>query len=348
MALCRIPNSDVPLLLGLPQLKQLGAVIDLTAVPKPTIQFTSIGSEKVTLEYGKGGHLLLDIGHNSEKRKDTKLAGETVEVFHQLKAKDYNVEAIRIMKGKLRKKVQQMAEQAKEHGRALWKELRKGAMKRGRKVLVKELYSGKDGGVVTMLAKDNDFSYGRPRDLLLGDNFLKEEDSRMVLEEIKVEKPKLITMGFNCDPWTPLSNFLDEDTRTAQQEIALAHLAFVKEICELQVLEGRHYLLENPLSSQAWKRLMEMLEHIPHYTVRMDQCMTDLKDVNDDFALKPTRFVTSSPVLASLLSVRCSGDHDHAEVQARGQKDGQNISSLLGQWTPQLGVRHFWKNSVVK
>ena len=155
VVLHRIPNSDVPLLLGLPQLKELGAVIDLTAVPKPTIQFTSIGSEKVTLEYGKGGQWLLDIGYNSEKKKETKLAGETVEVFHQLKAKDYNVETIRIMKGKVGKKVQQMAEQAKEHGRALWKELRKGSMQRARKVLVKELYSGKDGGVVTMLAKDS-------------------------------------------------------------------------------------------------------------------------------------------------------------------------------------------------
>ena len=47
VALHRLPNSDVPLLLGLPQLRELGAVIDLTAMPKPTIQFTTIGSEKV-------------------------------------------------------------------------------------------------------------------------------------------------------------------------------------------------------------------------------------------------------------------------------------------------------------
>ena len=66
--------------------------------------------------------------------------------------------------------------------------------------------------------------------------------------------------------------------------------------------------------------------------------MGDLKDVNGDYVLKPTRFVTSSPILASMLSVRCKGDHDHAEVQGRGQKNGQNMSTLLGQWTPQLGV----------
>ena len=101
VALHRLPNSDVPLLLGLPQLRELGAVIDLTATPKPTIQFTTIGSEKVEMDYGTGGHLLLNIGQGGRNKKSTRLAGETVEVFHQLKAKDFNVETIRIMKGKL-------------------------------------------------------------------------------------------------------------------------------------------------------------------------------------------------------------------------------------------------------
>lgn len=187
------------------------------------------------------------------------MAGETVEVFHQLKGKDFNVEEIRVMKGKLRKKAQKMAEEAKDHGRAMWKELREGMEKCVTRVLVKELYSGNDGGVVTALAKNNEFSFGRPRDLQLGDNFLRKEDRQEVLEEIRVEKPSLITMGFNCDPWTPLSNFLDEETRAMQQEVALAHLTFVKEVCELQVSESRHYLLENPLStrhgSACWKCL---------------------------------------------------------------------------------------------
>lgn len=97
-----------------------------------------------------------------------------------------------------------------------------------RKVLVKELYSGSDGGVVTAIAKDNNKTFGKPRDLLLADNFLKKEDRQAVLEEIRIEKPRLVTMGFNCDPWTPLSNFLDEDVRRMQQEIALGHLEFVK------------------------------------------------------------------------------------------------------------------------
>ena len=88
-------------------------MIDLTALPKPTIPFTAIGADKVAMAYGAGGHLLLDIGHGSQVKKETRLAGETVEVFHQLKARDFNVEAVRIMKSKLRKKVQKMQKSPK-------------------------------------------------------------------------------------------------------------------------------------------------------------------------------------------------------------------------------------------
>lgn len=51
------------------------------------------------------------------------------------------------------------------------------------------------------------WTLGKPRDLL-GDSFLKKEDRQAVLEEIWIEKPSLVTMGFNCDPCAPLSNFL--------------------------------------------------------------------------------------------------------------------------------------------
>ena len=33
-------------------------------------------------------------------------------------------------------------------------------------------------------------------------------------------------MDFNCDPWIPLINFLDEEVHIMQQEVALAYLAF--------------------------------------------------------------------------------------------------------------------------
>ena len=65
----------------------------------------------------------------------------------------------------------------------------------------------------------------------------------------------------------------------------------------------------------------------------MHQCQLGLKDPNGEFVMKPTRLVPSSPMIAAGMSLRCKGDHVHAEVQWRGQ----GMSSSLAEWTPQMG-----------
>lgn len=51
----------------------------------------------------------------------------------------------------------------------------------------------------------------------------------------------------------------------------------------------------------------------------MHQCQRGLKDPNGEFVMKPTHLVPSSPMIAAGMSLRCKGDHVHAEVQWRGQ-----------------------------
>ena len=119
-----------------------------------------------------------------------------------------------------------------------------------------------------------------------------------------------------------------------EQTLASRHLSFVRRVCALQVEAGRHYLLENPASSQAWKQ-MPWLEDIPHTTITMHQCQTNLKDEKGSFIMKPTRFVTSAPYLAEHLILKCSYDHPHGQVQGRGQ----GVSGSLATWTPELAQR---------
>ena len=89
-------------------------------------------------------------------------------------------------------------------------------------------------------------------------------------------------------------------------------------------------------SSQAWKR-MPWLQELPHTTITMHQCQTDLKDEKGSFILKPTSFVTSAPYLAERLILKCYNDHPHGQVQGRGQ--GQGVSQSLATWTPELAQR---------
>ena len=66
----------------------------------------------------------------------------------------------------------------------------------------------------------------------------------------------------------------------------------------------------------------------------MHQCQRGLKDPNGEFVMKPTHLVPSSPMIAAGMSLRCKGDHVHAEVQWRGH----GMSSSLAEWTPQMGI----------
>lgn len=73
-----------------------------------------------------------------------------------------------------------------------------------------------------------------------------------------------MTLGFNCDPGSPLCNFLDEETRRTMQTVAMDHLLFVKEACELRMREGWRYLIDSPLSSQ-----VKALDDVSRYAVRI-------------------------------------------------------------------------------
>lgn len=76
---------------------------------------------------------------------------------------------------------------------------------------------------------------------------------------------------------------------------------------------------------------MPWLGELPHTTITMHPCQTNLKDEKGDFILKPTRF----PHLAGHLIVNSSHDHTHRQVQGRGQ----DVSKSLATWTPELAQR---------
>ena len=330
IALHRLPQSQVPILLGLPQLKSLGAVIDLENKDGPQITFKKVGGVSIPLEYSQNGHLMLNIADWREKTNplEKPVVNNSIEMFP---AEGVQLGSERkILRRRERLKVEKMAEACKEQGKAIWKELRRHQVK-GRPNVIKEIYSGHGGGAVTIAASELGISTGKPCDLVLGDNLLNSSKQREVLEQLDKEDPYLLVVAFPCGPWSSLSNFKDLDRKEWEQSEAFKHLQFVKRLCYSQLKRGRHYLIENPLSSQAWKRMPWLLE-IPHFSVTMHQCQTDLKDHNGDYIMKPTRFVTSSPMLARVLALKCDRSHEHAAVQGRGQ----GVSASLAEWTPFL------------
>ncbi len=105
------------------------------------------------------------------------------------------------------------------------------------------------------------------------------------------------------------------------------------------VKRGRHVLIENPLSSQPWKQIMHTWCTDRCWKklswVRCDQCVLNLRDSEGRLVQKTTRFVTTAICVASALSLRCNGGHDHAPVQGRTVGE----SGRLGAWTAELAHR---------
>ena len=300
VALHRLSNSRVPISFCLPQLHALGAVFNLEG---PSVVFSKVCNKPIPLKYSKTGHLMMDISNwsKSAKRKETVIDTKHIEVFPVITA-DTTQSEKRVLRSKERKKIQRMADEAKAHGKAVWKVLR-GDQEAEDDILVKELYSGRGGGAVTLQAKAAGIPVGRPRDLI-----------------------------FPCDPWSSLSNFKNLDQKEWEKIEALKHLEFIRRVCLSQLRRGRHFLIENPLASQAWKIFVRWLCELPHHSISMHQCQFELKDHNDDYILKPTRLASSSPMMATEIAVKCKDNHTHAEVQGRGQ----GVSSSLAEWTPEM------------
>ena len=99
---------------------------------------------------------------------------------------------------------------------------------------------------------------------------------------------------------------------------ALAHLSFALELAEMQVLGGRHFLFEQPLTATSWdqKVMLDFLNRHPDlYLSTCDQCCFDLKlkDIDGEVcrSKKPTRFLTSSGRLAGELEQKCQCTGPH-------------------------------------
>ena len=75
IALHRLPRSQVPILLGLPQLKSLGAVIDLENTDGPRITFKKVGCVSIPFKYSPNGHLMLNIASWKTSIKPLKQPG---------------------------------------------------------------------------------------------------------------------------------------------------------------------------------------------------------------------------------------------------------------------------------
>ena len=117
------------------------------------------------------------------------------------------------------------------------------------------------------------------------------------------------------------ANKRDPKKFTANFKIAVLHLEFCLELCEIQERAGRYYLLEQPASATSWKH-QSMIRFLTQATgailTTCDMCRFGLKakgpDGSEILVKKMTRFLTNSPLLARELGLKCEGGHGHQRL----------------------------------
>ena len=200
------------------------------------------------------------------------------------------------------------------------------------KCLLTELYGGNVACSEEAVRRHH--NVGRPRDIIFGDDLLDHGMQNETLDSLDADNPYLTIVSFPCDPFTPISNFFPEGVKEEKKIVGFQHLIFVKRVRDNCLNRRAHMLLENPLASQAWK-FMKWLDTDDFAKALTHQCGegSELVDFLGDPVNKPTRFYTTAVCLADRLnSIRCTGDHHHAEVIDRPR----GVSASLAHWTPEL------------
>ena len=111
-------------------------------------------------------------------------------------------------------------------------------------------------------------------------------------------------------------------------------IKYAIELAELQVFQGRHFLLENPLPAESWnlEELKKLLRRLECHQAVFDQCRFQLRGPSGLLHKKPTKIVTSSEAIARRLDGRrCLKDHEHKTVIG-----GARVTWAAGLYTKEL------------
>ena len=194
-----------------------------------------------------------------------------------------------------------------------------------------ELFAGEH--VVTRLATAGGHVGGQPLEFTMVIDRSDEDTVNQVLAAMDEFDPFLVTVGFPCDPWGPLSRLNIGrgygNTVFAKRDAHWGFICLTAQVLKRQTLRGRLAIAENPWTSSAWGRSpLASLLNEGYVIVRGDQCAFGLRNwMNKILHLKPTGFmVPAGSALETELAKRCTGDHEHTAYAGDGRFSGHQGS----------------------
>ncbi|CAL1166460.1 unnamed protein product [Cladocopium goreaui] len=199
-------------------------------------------------------------------------------------------------------------------------------------VLVSEVFTAVQR--IIKEAKKKGHSVGSALSLETGWNFLNRLDQKACKQVIAKEKPYLLVLAFPCGPWSALMRLNPAHDLAQKRAEGIQLIRFALELAEEQLKQGRHFLLENPLTAESWSvdELRQFLQRLECHQAIFDQCRFNLRGSSGLLHKKATKIVTSSEAIADRLDgKRCTRDHPHEQVLG-----GSKITSAAGHYTKEL------------
>ncbi len=156
-------------------------------------------------------------------------------------------------------------------------------------------------------------------------DFTRAGDRKRALERIRAEGPFLVIGSPPCTMFSRLQVNLNAakmgkvewERRRREAEVLLT---FAAAIYNLQVRAGGHFLHEHPAGATSWTHpaIAQLRARRGVGTVVAHQCEFGLKTSAEGggwaAAMKPTRFMSSSPAILAALARKCQGGHVHAPL----------------------------------
>lgn len=117
---------------------------------------------------------------------------------------------------------------------------------------------------------------------------------------------------------------------------ALTLLRFAIRVCRWCLESGRLLLFEHPAGAASWKveQVVASLSDPRVVSIIGHQCAHDLKIDVDKYLREASRYATNGRHMASVMSKRCDGDHEHVAIE--GTYNGKKISKVAQVWSQKM------------
>ena len=139
-------------------------------------------------------------------------------------------------------------------------------------MLVEELFT--DGAPIATAAREKGHRVGT-RSLCTGWDFRRADHRGRYLRELEVDRPFCVVLAFPDSAWSSLMNFADPASVREKRKVALPLVQFAVNVATIQMKHGRHFIIENPDRSAAWKQVPELIALAGTggcWTARFHQC----------------------------------------------------------------------------